>query len=283
MNEYFAASGLNSGASGQAQLAQNNVYQGNIGTLEKEKTTALNEVENQRTQLSTQYQNAIAEAISQNNLQKAQALYNEAVRVDESIVNTAMAQAQMNYQAALNSYNMKKDMADTLAGYGNFSGYGGLGYTPSQTQSMTDAYNAALAGKGSGDKKAVSWDGAVKYMESGGDPEDYIKASYREMGFSSQTEALAAFNVYLHGQEQQQPEEGSKGGRRQGQTLLHRQALREEDSNYSAARQAVEQSIGAGKYEEAKAMLSNAFNEGAITSSEYLHIMSRIIDAEERR
>ena len=60
MNEYFAANGLNNGAAGQAQLSQNNVYQKNIGSLEEAKATALNDVETQRTQISTQYQNAIA-------------------------------------------------------------------------------------------------------------------------------------------------------------------------------------------------------------------------------
>ena len=154
MNEYFAANGLNNGAAGQAQLSQNNVYQKNIGSLEEAKATALNDVETQRTQLSTQYQNAIAEAIANNNYEQATALYNEAVRVDESIVSTALNQAQLNYQyATLNQnqaqFNTSNQMsaADNLAQYGDFSGYKALGYSDGQISNMTAAYNAAVAAK----------------------------------------------------------------------------------------------------------------------------------------
>ena len=127
MNEYFAANGLNTGASGQAQLAQNTTAQDNIGSLEKAKADALNGVETKRTTLATQYQNAIAEAIASNNYERAKSLYDEAVRVDESIVSTALNQAQLNYQAANDTYNRTAAQADTLAQYGNFSGYSNLG------------------------------------------------------------------------------------------------------------------------------------------------------------
>ena len=152
MNEYFAANGLNNGAAGQAQLSQNNVYQKNIGSLEEAKATALNDVETQRTQISTQYQNAIAEAIANNNYEQAKALYDEAVRVDESIVSTALNQAQLNYQYATLNQNQAQfntsnqiSAADNLAQYGDFSGYKSLGYTGSQIANMTAAYKAAAA------------------------------------------------------------------------------------------------------------------------------------------
>jgi hypothetical protein len=152
MNEYFAANGLNNGAAGQAQLSQNNVYQKNIGSLEEAKATALNDVETQRTQISTQYQNAIAEAIANNNYEQAKALYDEAVRVDESIVSTALNQAQLNYQYATLNQNQAQfntsnqiSAADNLAQYGDFSGYKALGYTGSQIANMTAAYKAAAA------------------------------------------------------------------------------------------------------------------------------------------
>ena len=220
MNEYFAANGLNNGAAGQAQLSQNNVYQKNIGSLEEAKATALNDVETQRTQISTQYQNAIAEAIANNNYEQAKALYDEAVRVDESIVSTALNQANLNYQyATLNQnqaqFNTSNQMsaADNLAQYGDFSGYKALGYTDSQIANMTAAYKAAAAaaaakksgsggggGGGGGDKTGNPNFSAIDaYVNSGGDSDDYIGLHYKDMGFSNVSQAKAAYNVYLQG------------------------------------------------------------------------------------
>lgn len=153
-NEYAAASGLNSGAGGQATLAQNLALQGNLNQLETEKANALKDVETQRLSIQTEYQNAIAEAVANNELQKAEALYNEAVRVDESIVATALNQASENYKAWASQYQTASDYianqqtanandyqkalvnAQTLASFGDFSGYSALGYTDDQIQQM---------------------------------------------------------------------------------------------------------------------------------------------------
>ena len=231
MNEYFAANGLNTGASGQAQLAQNTTAQDNIGSLEKAKADALNGVETKRTTLATQYQNAIAEAIASNNYERAKSLYDEAVRVDESIVSTALNQAQLNYQAATDTYNRTAAQADTLAQYGNFSGYSNLGYTPAQTNSMSAAYQAALAAKAAkssgssgggsrGGGSASSSGGASgfaavdAYAASGGDPEDYITANYKTLGYSTATQAKAAYAVY-------QQQNGTAANQTAGQTGMY--------------------------------------------------------------
>jgi len=212
MNEYFAANGLNTGASGQAQLAQNTTAQKSIGTLENAKATALNDVETQRTTLATQYQNAIAEAIANNNYEKAKSLYDEAVRVDNSIVSTAINQAQLNYQAATDSYNRTAAQAETLGQYGNFSGYSALGYTPSQTNSMSAAYQTAIAAKaakssgsgsgggGGGYGGGTSGFSAVDaYANSGGDSDDFLTLNYKAMGYSTAAQAKAAYAVYQQG------------------------------------------------------------------------------------
>ena len=246
MNEYFAANGLNTGASGQAQLAQNTTAQKSIGTLENAKATALNDVETQRTTLATQYQNAIAEAIASNNYQKAQALYDEAVRVDNSIVSTAINQAQLNYQAATDSYNRTAAQADTLGNYGNFSGYSALGYTPAQTNSMSAAYQTAIAAKatkssgsgsgggGGGYGGGTSGFSAVDaYANSGGDPEDYITANYKAMGYSGKEQAIAAYNVYA---QQKQTTEAAHTGMYNNLLLLvddaNRRAQKLDDGSF---------------------------------------------------
>ena len=109
-NEYAAASGLNTGAGGQIQLSMANAEQGNQSALRKAEADALAEIENQRVLLRTNYQNSIAEAIATGNLDRAQALYNEAVRVDNSMVETALNQAQLNF-----SYQQYQDQKQQSA------------------------------------------------------------------------------------------------------------------------------------------------------------------------
>ena len=98
-NEQAAATGLNAGATGQAALAQNNALLGEIAAIRKNQADALGDVEAQRASLMQQYQAAIKAAIANNEADRAAALYNEAKRVDESLVSTAVNQATENYRA----------------------------------------------------------------------------------------------------------------------------------------------------------------------------------------
>lgn len=84
MNERFTASGLNSGAQGQAALALGIAAQGSMAALDAEEARRLAELESRRAQVKAQYQNAVAQAIAQNEIERANALYQEAVRVDNS-------------------------------------------------------------------------------------------------------------------------------------------------------------------------------------------------------
>lgn len=96
-NEAAAANGLNTGAGSQARLSQNNALLSNVSAIRKAQADAQAELDLQRTQMEAQYQQAIREAVAKNDLEKAQALYQEAKRVDESIVNTAINQANLNW------------------------------------------------------------------------------------------------------------------------------------------------------------------------------------------
>lgn len=98
-NERAAASGLNTGAAGQAALAQNNALLGNISGIRQAQSQALNDMEKQRSALQKQYQSAIAAAVAANEAERAAALYSEARRLDESLVTTAVNQAAENYRA----------------------------------------------------------------------------------------------------------------------------------------------------------------------------------------
>ena len=91
-------SGLNTGAGSQAELSMRNAEAANISAIRKAQANAQADLDYQRSQLTLEYQNAIREAIAKNELQKAQALYEEAKRVDESLVSTAINQANLNWQ-----------------------------------------------------------------------------------------------------------------------------------------------------------------------------------------
>ena len=84
VNEQFAASGLNTGAAGQARLSMAIANQGALSRLDSEQAAALAELDMRRAETESEYRSAVAEAIASSELERAQALYEEAVRVDAS-------------------------------------------------------------------------------------------------------------------------------------------------------------------------------------------------------
>lgn len=117
-NMQAAANGLNSGTASQMQLAQTNSYLRSAGQL------------------------GAAQAQEQANAARGLADLESAYR---SQVNQAVANADyQRAQALLQGYNQDRDrqmqQAQTLAQYGDFSGYGGL-MNPDQVAAMTNEYN----------------------------------------------------------------------------------------------------------------------------------------------
>ena len=124
MNERFTASGLNSGAQGQAALALGIASQGELAGLDAERASRLADIEAQRAQTKQQYQNAVAQAIAQNEIERANALYQEAVRVDNSF-------------AAIDAELLEQLTASTTAAQASASSY-----TPSGTGTQTKVLSA---------------------------------------------------------------------------------------------------------------------------------------------
>ena len=149
-NEYAAATGLNSGAGGQAMLAFSNQLQNDLNDLYLGEANALTEAQNQITLLTMDYQNAIAEAVANNEYERAAALLQEFQMQAQSVVETAKAQASLNLQTAqqnLSAKNSEYDRlsanAETLAKFGDFSGYLALGYSNDQIEQMKAVWKAA--------------------------------------------------------------------------------------------------------------------------------------------
>ena len=78
--EMAVANGLNTGTTGQAALAQDVVLQQNLSQIDREQAEKTAAIDLQRSQLDTEYQNAIAEAQATGNAELANALYDEYVR-----------------------------------------------------------------------------------------------------------------------------------------------------------------------------------------------------------
>ena len=78
--EMAVANGLNTGTTGQAALAQDIVYQQNLSAIDREQAEKTAAIDLQRSQLDTEYRNAIAKAEATGDAELANALYDEYVR-----------------------------------------------------------------------------------------------------------------------------------------------------------------------------------------------------------
>lgn len=118
-NEQAAANGLNTGTASQAQLAQNSAYQRAYSGLRTAQADAQTEAERQMLQLENSYKTQVAAAISNNDFERARALLDE-------------------YN---NAYNRDLAQAQTLAQYGDFSGYANI-YGQEAADQMSQLWNA---------------------------------------------------------------------------------------------------------------------------------------------
>lgn len=142
LNEQMAGSGINVGAGSQLALSQQNSRNAAMGKVSSAEADALSDLEAQRQKVKTAYQNAVAQAISENDAARAKALYTEAQRVDNSIVNTAVKQLSVDTTLAENDRSRLEQQAATLAKYGDFSGYAALGYSQDQIDAMQKVWGA---------------------------------------------------------------------------------------------------------------------------------------------
>lgn len=98
--EFAAATGLNSGAAGQAELARNMTLQNNLSALSQDEANFYADIEMQKAQAEVDYNNAIAQARASNDYAAAQALYEEKVRVQNALLQREIYQMEYDLQAA---------------------------------------------------------------------------------------------------------------------------------------------------------------------------------------
>ena len=126
--QYAAAYGLNSGTGGQMELARNVALQGNLNNINLAEGQSMADLTLQRANAETEYNNAIAQAESQGNYELANQLYQEKVRVQETLLNLQIQQAQMDYQAYRDSVadNQWKQAFNQNVGQQDWQNYFGM-------------------------------------------------------------------------------------------------------------------------------------------------------------
>lgn len=116
--EYHAASGLTSGAKAQARLARDNQLQSNVTALRAAQQEVDAEVERQRGLLAKEYASAIREAQAENDLAKAQALYEQAKKEEAALLAAQQAQAEALLTQQKEEQERKLEAAKLLADEG---------------------------------------------------------------------------------------------------------------------------------------------------------------------
>lgn len=115
------AYGLSSGAMAQARLAQDNQLEADLTALRNAQTTIDANIERERTALSQQYAAAIAQAQAENDLQKAQALYQEAKEAEEQLRQDQLDAGKLmaaagDYSILANLYGLTPEQVAILEG-----------------------------------------------------------------------------------------------------------------------------------------------------------------------
>lgn len=122
--EYYEAAGLSSGAKAQARVAQDNQLLADLTAIRAAQQQGDINIERQRGLLSQQYAAAIRQAQAENDMAKAQALYEQAK------------------EAEANLLAQQKEAANAMASIGNFDLYAQLyGLTPEQKGALVQNFN----------------------------------------------------------------------------------------------------------------------------------------------
>ena len=126
-DERANAMGLNTGTSGQAQLAKSSVYQRDLANLGAAEAKALSDLDLQRATLKANYENEMAKAKAANEAALNQALYAEMVRQEQAAAAAAKAASTTK---------------TTSGGGSGGSGYNNGGLTTAQVKALQREINS---------------------------------------------------------------------------------------------------------------------------------------------
>lgn len=98
MNEVNSANGISSGSAAQMGLSTNNTYMAKLYDFELKEAEQMAALERDRANLRIDYDNAVAQAVINNDMQQADALLKEFIRLDDSRIQAAYQQAEYDYK-----------------------------------------------------------------------------------------------------------------------------------------------------------------------------------------
>lgn len=235
-NQMAAASGLNTGAAGQQAVAQGNAYLNALGQVRTAQSNALNAADRGISDLEAQYKTAVAQAIANNDYQRAAALFDE----------------------SQNQYARSQDRAKILAGYGDFSGYAGL-YGQDAADQMTAIWNtqnpdlAYQLGRITGDQYFnITGQYPIGYTPAGGGGGVSGTRDY-ELYLGGKPVTVADYMAYMNGETSEEQNGGvvpTNGGARStfNDVLSAALAAKENGANMAAIQKAVSDEIRSGSY-----------------------------------
>ena len=161
MNESGSANGMTNGAEAQMQLSANNTYTSKLYDFELKEAEQMAALERDRANLKIDYDNAVAQAVLNNDLQQAEALLQEFIRLDDARIQAAYYQAEydykmLTYQTSVDQFNQQMayqqamDQAELAYKYAALGAKSGSGTTSNpgpytEKLSYTDLVNAAAS------------------------------------------------------------------------------------------------------------------------------------------
>lgn len=167
--EMAVANGLNTGTTGQAALAQDVVLQQNLSQIDREQAEKTAEIDLQRSQLDTEYRNAIAKAEATGDAELANALYEEYVRQqNQAIKQTAAATATTTAKPILTASQVQSALKngivtdDVISAFDYYYGQGSYDalYGTGKLKAGTTG-TAKTGSKSSGKKKGSYSNGSL--------------------------------------------------------------------------------------------------------------------------
>lgn len=198
-------------ASSYAAQASNQTYNDWMDKLEQAAQSMYQQDRSDKVQnlsaLQGQYDNQYSQYQDQVNQYNTDRNYNQQAQQD-AIANQYQKD-QWNYGMSQDEWNKTASQAETLAQYGDFSGYKALGYTDSQisamkkqwqTEQAQKAAKKSSAGTGGGSSGtgggSQNYDGLFGAAQSAVSPQNFISSNYKKYGFTSSSGLWSAYQKW---------------------------------------------------------------------------------------
>ena len=159
-DERAAATGLNSGTSGQVELARSSAYQRDLAELDREQANAVADIKLKQATLQSQYESQLAQAAAASDAALGDALYKEMMRTQEPDREDAQLAAAAEAKAAKTEAKADEAAQTPKTPKTPKTGYDNGGLSAEQVKILQAAYGLEQDGKWGPKSQKVSGMGA---------------------------------------------------------------------------------------------------------------------------